>query len=293
MAKQPRQNIIALIYDFDGTLSPQPMQEYTVLPAIGVDPKKFWADVTQETRKTGGEDIITYMRMMYERADAAKVPFTRDDLKEMGRNVPYFKGVESWFDRIDQYVLERAGKKIVTRHYIISSGLKEILEGVSIYKRFYNVFASEYYFDHYGHARYPNRVITDTTKTQYLFRINKGVENLGISINSHMAEANRPIPFSNMIYFGEGLTDVPSMAVTRANGGHAIAVHAPRRSASACKLLFAENRCDFYASADYREGSDLTRRTGLILDTIIAAILRNDEVRSLAASKSPRSRKAR
>jgi len=281
MTTKSRKNIIALIYDFDGTLSPQPMQEYTVLPAIGVEPAEFWADVTRETHETGGEDIITYMRMMYERADAAKVPFTRNDLKEMGHSVPYFKGVDTWFDRMDAHVAKGSDDSIETRHYIISSGLKEILEGVSIYERFHNVFASEYYFDHYGHARYPNRVITDTTKTQYLFRINKGIEDLSKNINSHMPERQRPIPFSNMIYFGDGLTDVPSMAVTRANGGYAVAVHAPRKDKSACQTLLREKRCDFYAAADYRDKSDLERRTKLILNKVIANILLQAELATL------------
>ena len=276
-------NIIALIYDFDGTLSPQPMQEYTVLPKIGIKPDEFWSDVGREVERTGGEDIITYMRLMYERADSAKVPFTRDDLKKMGQNVPYFEGVDDWFDRMDAYVAEHSQDRVETRHYIISSGLKEILEGVSIYERFHNVFASEYYFDHYGHARYPNRVITDTTKTQYLFRINKGIEDLSKSINDHMPEIERPIPFGNMIYFGDGLTDVPSMAVTRANGGYAVAVHRPGKSKDikTCKTLLLEKRCDFYATADYRDASDLDRRTKLILNKVIANILLQAELGSL------------
>ena len=280
---QNKKNIIALIYDFDGTLSPQPMQEYTVLPKIGIEPAQFWADVTKETLETGGEDIITYMRMMYERADAAKVPFTRKDLKEMGQNVPYFEGVETWFNRIDDYIAKHSDKNVETRHYIISSGLKEILEGVSIYDRFHKVFASEYYFDHYGHACYPNRVITDTTKTQYMFRINKGKEDLSLSINDHMPEAKRPIPFGNMIYFGDGLTDVPSMAVTRANGGHAVAVYRPdeTKDIKTCKTLLKEKRCDFYAAADYREDSDLDRRTKLILNKVIANILLQAELGTL------------
>lgn len=274
-----QKNIIALIYDFDGTLSPQPMQEYTVLPEIGVKPEKFWAEVNAEVERTGGEDIITYMRLMFERAEQAHKHIDRPRLKEMGRKVQYFDGVEDWFPRIDRYIAERSGGACETRHYIISSGLKEILEGVSVYPHFYNVFASEYYFDHHGLARYPNRVITDTTKTQYLFRINKGVEDLSKSINSHMPVAKRPIPFANMIYFGDGLTDVPSMAVTRANGGHAIAVYTPRKKQKkdACKLLFNENRCDFYAAADYSEGSDLARRTLLILDKVIATVLLHRE----------------
>ena len=110
------------------------------------------------------------------------------------------------------------------RHYLVSSGLTEIVEGTSIYKRFHNVFAREYWFDAYD-LPYPKRVITDTGKTQYLFRINKGVEDLGESINQHMPEGARPIPFANMIYFGDGDTDVPSMAVMRKNGGHAVAVY--------------------------------------------------------------------
>jgi len=268
-------NIIALIYDFDGTLSPQPMQEYTVLPEIGVKPGDFWADVDEEVRRTGGEDIITYMRMMYEYAERARVHIDRDRLKQMGRQVPYFDGVESWFGRIDAYIKERSQGLVQTRHYIVSSGLKEILEGVSIIERFHNVFASEYYFDHHGRASYPKRVITDTTKTQYLFRINKGIEDLSKGINDHMPLSERPIPFGHMIYFGDGLTDVPSMAVTRANGGHAVAVHKPGRDRdkNTCKTLFAENRCDFFAAADYRENSELSRATLLILNKVIANIL--------------------
>ena len=277
-----KRNIIALIYDFDGTLSPQPMQEYTVLPEIGMQPGEFWDAVNAEAKATGGEPIITYMRLMYEKADAAKVPITRDDLKALGRHVQYFKGVESWFDLINSYVQQKSDGTVSTRHYIISSGLREILEGVSIFRHFHNVFASEYYFDHYGRATYPNRVITDTTKTQYLFRFNKGMEDLGKSINSHMPEALRPIPFSNMVYFGDGMTDVPSMAVTRQNGGHSLAVFPPRRSAKAGKELFNAGRVDFYAAADYREGSDLHRRTSLILDKVITDILLRQETAALS-----------
>ncbi|MCF6200229.1 MAG: haloacid dehalogenase-like hydrolase [Hyphomicrobiaceae bacterium] len=274
-------NIIALIYDFDGTLSPLPMQEYTVLPELGIKPADFWSDVGKEVQATGGEDIITYMRMMYERAEEKKVHIDRDKLKAMAPMVPYFEGVEDWFASMNDYIKKRSNDKIETRHYIISSGLREILEGVSIYKEFHNIFASEYFFDHHGRATYPNRVITDTTKTQYLFRINKGVEDLTKSINSHMPMKDRPIPFENMIYYGDGLTDVPSMAVTRANGGHSVAVYTPGKSEKPCQTLFKEKRCDFFAPADYSKGSDLHRRTLLILDKIIASILLQKELDTL------------
>ena len=280
-----KRNIVALIYDFDGTLSPQPMQEYTVLPEIGIEPGEFWAEVNREVERTGGEDIITYMRMMYEKAEARKLHIGREQLKEMGRRVEYFNGVESWFSRINSYIDERSGGKVEVRHYIVSSGLREILEGISIFDEFYNVFASEYFFDHHGRASYPKRVITDTTKTQYLFRINKGIEDLGKSINSHMPLDQRPIPFSHMIYFGDGLTDVPSMAVTRSNGGHAIAVHAPGRGREVCEMLFREGRCELYAAADYGENSDLFRRTRLILDKVIASAMLQNELEDLRHAK--------
>ena len=158
----------------------------------------------------------------------------------------------------------------------VSAGLTEIIEGTRIYKRFHNVFASEYWFDAYE-VPFPKRVITDTGKTQYLFRINKGVEDLGESINQHMPEGERPIPFANMIYFGDGDTDVPSMAVMRKNGGHAIAVHTPGKSKAKCVDLFRAGRVDFFAPADYRRGSELFKRTCLLLDRMLADIRVQEE----------------
>ena len=175
------------------------------------------------------------------------------------------------------------------RHYLVSSGLVEIIEGTTIFKRFHNVFASEYWFEAYD-LPYPKRVITDTGKTQYLFRINKGVEDLGESINQHMPEEARPIPFANMIYFGDGDTDVPSMAVMRKNGGHAVAVYPPGKSKAKCVELFKAGRCDFFAPADYRAGSDLFKRTCLLLDRILADIRVQEEMwrmgRGLGATNS-------
>ncbi len=220
----PNKKVIALVYDFDGTLSPKPMQEYAFLPKLGIDPKSFWAECT------------------------------------------------------------RAGDSGITvKHYLISSGLTEIIEGTKIYPHFANVFASEYWFDAYD-LPFPKRVISDTGKTQFLFRINKGLEDLSQSINAHMPEAQRPIPFSNFIYFGDGDTDVPSMALLKKNGGQAIAVHGPDESEAKCVELFKAGRCDFYAVADYRKGSDLWKRTCLLLDRIIADVRVREEVRGLGAA---------
>ncbi len=185
------------------------MQEYTFLPKIGEDPKAFWTEANTTARAHGADPLITYMHLMYKKAKARGIRIDREDLVALGRAVELFPGVDEWFGEIADYIAIRAESQGVTlRHYLISSGLVEIIEGTRIFPHFHNVFASEYWFEAYD-VPYPKRVITDTGKTQYLFRINKGIENLGDSINEHMPEAARPIPFANMIYFGDGDTDVP------------------------------------------------------------------------------------
>ena len=267
---------IALVYDFDGTLSPRPMQEYAFLPKIGEDPVAFWAECNRVAKETEADSLITYMHLMYKKAKAKGVRIDREELVAQGKNVELFPGVIEWFDAIANYIDIRAESPVELRHYLVSSGLKEIIEGTSIYTRFHNVFASEYFFEAYD-VPYPKRVITDTGKTQYLFRINKGIEELGRSINSHMPEGERPVPFANMIYFGDGDTDVPSMTVMRKNGGHAIAVHPPRKDRQKCVDLYEAGRVDFFAPADYRVSSDLFKRTCLVIDQILASIRVEEE----------------
>ncbi|MDO9381328.1 MAG: HAD family hydrolase [Hyphomicrobiaceae bacterium] len=270
--------IVALVYDFDGTLSPRPMQEYAFLPKIGAEAKEFWAESNRIAKEHGADILITYMHLLYKKAKEKGIRIDRDDLVAQGKAVEYFAGVEEWFDAIGEYVKIRAESHgVILRHYLVSSGLTEIVEGTSIYDRFHNVFASEYWFEAYD-MPYPKRVITDTGKTQYLFRINKGIEDLRVNINDHMDEGARPIPFSNMIYFGDGDTDVPSMAVMRKNGGHAVAVYPPGKAKTKCVDLFKAGRCDFFAPADYRRGSDLFKRTCLLIDRILADIRVQEEV---------------
>jgi len=269
---------IALVYDFDGTLSPRPMQDYAFLPQIGQDARAFWRESNRLAKEQGADALITYMHLLYKKASEAGVRIDRKDLVAQGRNVELYPGVEKWFDAIGDYIKLRAETHgVALRHYLISSGLTEIIEGTRIYKHFHNVFASEYWFEAYD-LPYPKRVITDTGKTQYLFRINKGIEDLGDNINEHMPEDARPIPFANMIYFGDGDTDVPSMAVTRKNGGHAVAVYPPGKAKKKCVDLFKAGRCDFFAPADYRRGSELFKRTCLLIDRILADIRVQEEM---------------
>jgi 2-hydroxy-3-keto-5-methylthiopentenyl-1-phosphate phosphatase len=274
------QNTIAIVYDFDGTLSPQPMQEYTLLPKLGITPDEFWGRVDQESRETISEKMLVYMRLVLELADEKKISISRQDFAAMAKDIKYFPGVESWFERINRYVEETSRQQVNVVHYIISAGMKEILEGVSIGGFFKQIYASEYHFNDLGQATFPKVLITDTSKTQYLFRVNKGKEALTESINEHMPEHERPIPFQNMIYIGDGMTDVPSMALTKKNGGHTIAVYGEGSThhKKVCKDLLAARRVDFIAPADYRTDALLFNRMQLLLDSVVSGIAFRQEV---------------
>jgi hypothetical protein len=275
-----QQDKIAMVYDFDGTLSPQPMQEYTVLPELDISPEEFWKEVNEEATQTKSDSMLTYMRLMLEKADEKQIHIGKTEFKRLGRAVKYFPGVEEWFELINKYVLDRGKKKVTIRHYVISSGVKEILEGIGIKKHFSNVYASEYYYDHHGVAKFPKLLVTDTSKTQFLFRINKGREQLTESINDHMPESDRPVPFANIIYLGDGLTDVPCMTVSKKNGGHAVAVYKPNtpKAKEKCKQLLVAGRVDFIAAADYSERGILMKRVKLLLDSVISGIEYQREV---------------
>ena len=207
------------------------MQEYAFLPKIGADPAAFWAESNALAKQHAADPLITYMHLLYKKAKAQgrahRPRATWSRRAGTSSSIPASRPGSTPSATTSRATPRATASRCATTS--ISSGLTEIIEGTSIYKRFHNVFASEYWFEAYD-LPYPKRVITDTGKTQYLFRINKGVEDLGESINQHMPEGARPIPFANMIYFGDGDTDVPSMAVMRKNGGHAIAVHPPGKS---------------------------------------------------------------
>ncbi len=273
------QNIIALVYDFDGTLSPKPMQEYTILPELGEDPTAFWEECRVQAHTHHADMMLTYMRLLIEKINKSNTALYKADLAKLASSIEYFNGVETWFSRINDYVATKYNNEILVEHYIISAGLKEILNGVSIKDNFIDIFASEYYFDAYGKAQFPTIVINDTAKTQYLFRINKGITSVNESINTHMAAEERRIPFSNMLYLGDGMTDVPCMTVTKNNGGFAVAVYDDNligekkiSAMNTCKELYHSARIDYFAEADYGAGSKLEHKTHLILDKIAADI---------------------
>jgi 2-hydroxy-3-keto-5-methylthiopentenyl-1-phosphate phosphatase len=284
------QDTIALVYDFDGTLSPQPMQEYTVLPKIRAKPADFWSAVNREARETKSDMMLVYMRHIIEALERERVDVKREDFARMAGAIEYFPGVTTWFSRVNAYVRRRSAGRVKIQHYLISAGQKEILDGISIRKHFKRIYASEYYFNHHGVATFPKQLVTGTVKTQFLFRINKGIEEVTESIDEHMPEGERPIPFQNIIYVGDGMTDVPSMALTKKSGGHAVAVFDQKRDhgRATCMKLLTAGRVDFIAEADYRKGSKLSRRVELLLDAIIANIAYNREAFQCVMENRPR-----
>ena len=291
MAPRFFQDTIALVYDFDGTLSPQPMQEYTVLPKIGVAPREFWARVNRDACETESDMMLVYMRHILEELEKGRIDVKRDDFAAMASRIKYFPGVATWFARMNAYVRRRSAGRVKIQHYLISAGQKEILDGASIRNEFKRIYASEYHFNHHGVATFPKLLVTGTMKTQFLFRINKGREGLTESIDDHMPESERPIPFQNIIYVGDGMTDVPSMALTKKSGGHTVAVYDRRKKTSrpTCVKLLDAGRADFIAAADYRVGSKLSRRVELLLDAIVADIAyRREAFRCVAENRSRR-----
>jgi len=251
--------LMALIYDFDKTLCTKNMQEYEFIPdKIGMSPEEFWELTRSQSERHGMDRILSYMYTMVTKAAHMGVRVTRDDFVRLGHNMDFYPGVESWFDKIADF---GDGIGLEIEHYIISSGLKEIIEGCSIYKHFRHVFASEFLYDEYERPCWPKVAVNYTTKTQFLFRIGKDVPDLSQddAVNRFLSDDNRRISFANMIYIGDGLTDVPCMRLVKKEGGHSIAVYEGRRSRDVEDLLRHE-RVNHIFTADYREGSPLYNR---------------------------------
>ena len=258
--------IVALIYDFDKTLSPKDMQEYGYMPGVGTQPDPFWALCADFARENQADNVLTYMYMMKSVAEG-KVELTKDTLHEMGRNIEFFPGVETWFDRINA-IGEACG--VTVEHYIISTGLLEIIQGSKIGDKFKAIYASSFCYDENGLPMWPSMAVNYTNKTQFLFRINKGVFDVTNSrdLNAYMPEGQRRVPFSNMIYFGDGPTDVPCMKMTRQKGGYSVVVHQPGDTQTADEMLM-QSRVDFAFEADYSEGGEMERTVEMLIRRIL------------------------
>ena len=252
MKQQP---IVAFLYDFDKTLCTTDMQDYAFIPSLGMTPAEFWAEANGFGQRNRMDGILAYMYTMLREAARRNRPFTRADLVEKGRSIVLFPGVEDWFRRINAF---GAGQGVQVEHYIISSGLREIIEGSGIAREFREIYACEFFYDRDGLASWPKLDVNFTNKTQFVYRINKGVLDVSDdkSLNDSMPDDSKRVPFTNMIYIGDGLSDVPCMKMMRAYGGQAIAVY-QQENRQGVEDLLAKGRVDFIFPADYREGTAL------------------------------------
>ncbi len=262
----PKRPLVALMYDFDKTLSPRDMQEYSFIPALNMEASDFWDKCAVLTKKHNMDQILSYMFVMLQEAEKSGMYLNKNEFRNLGKAVQLFDGVETWFERINQYG-ESIGLQV--EHYILSSGLKEIIEATKIAKEFKKIYASEYCYNEYEEPIWPAMAVNYTSKTQFLFRINKGVLEVteNDELNASMAEENKRISFKNMIYIGDGFTDVPCMKLVKSNGGHSIAVYQNNAKEVANNMIL-NNRVDFVLPTDYTEGSLLQNAVCAILDEI-------------------------
>ena len=246
--------IVAIMYDFDRTLCTKDMQDYSFIPSLGMTESEFWQYSNSLGQREHMDSILAYMYAMVKISKDKNIPLLRQNLVDMGKNVELFKGVEGWFDRITEFGIAN-GMQI--EHYVISSGMKEIIEGTPISKCFKSIFACEFLYDENGNGVWPKTDVNYTNKTQFVYRINKGVLDVANDndLNRSMPDDSKRVPFCNMIYIGDGLSDVPCMKMMKAYGGYSIAVY--QNKDSKVEDLLKRGRVDYIYPADYSENTGL------------------------------------
>lgn len=256
--------VVAICYDFDKTLSPDDMQAQGYIQSVGYDIKSFWEESNGLAEENEMDQNLAYMFTMIQKAHG-KFVFNRQALMDYGAKVQLFPGVESWFKRIRNY---GKNKGVIVEHYIISSGLKEMIEGTIVAKEFEKIYASSFYYDDCGVAQWPAQVINYTGKTQFLFRIEKGILDVNDSaVNDFFEPENIRIPFRNMIYIGDSDTDIPCMKLVNSYSGHSIGVYNPETNDKRkVYKMMEDKRIKYFAPADYTENSELDNLVKAIID---------------------------
>ncbi len=249
---------VALIYDFDGTLSPGNMQEFGFIQAVGKTPEEFWRLSNEVAPGQDASHILCYMKLMIDEAKASGIELKRDNFVNFGKEIELFDGVREWFSMINEYGRR---KGVEVEHYINSSGLLEIIEGCPIASEFKRIFACSFMYDENGIAVWPAVAVDYTGKTQFLFKIAKGIMSVSdtVMVNESQSEESKPVPFEHMIYMGDGETDVPCMKIVKMFGGTSIAVFpagSERKRLTADKL-YRQERVNFKCRADYTRGGEI------------------------------------
>lgn len=253
--------IVAIMYDFDKTLSSDDMQNFGFVPSLNMTPTEFWSLTQEIGEKEGLEGTMAYMYMMVKCCKDKGIKLTKSLLNEVGKNIKYYEGVTTWFKRINQFAEEQG---LEVEHYIISSGNKEIVDGCSIAPNFKQIYGCEFFFNEDGEAIWPKISINYTSKTQFLFRISKGALDASDDKTVNTKIETKRIPFHNFIYLGDGLTDIPCMQLVKEKGGKSIAIY-PKGNKEKVIKLFEEGRVNYLCSADYKAGSNLEKIIKLIL----------------------------
>ena len=281
--------IIAFLYDFDKTLCTTDMEDYAFIPSLGYTPAEFWGRANAFGWENRMDGLLAYMYTMIQECAAQNIKLDRAFLNHCGESIQLFPGVREWFARINAFG-ESLGVQV--EHYVISSGLREIIEGSGIAQEFREIYACEFYYNENGDACWPKLDVNFTNTTQFVYRINKGILDVSRDkeLNDSMPDDSKRVPFTNMIYMGDGLSDVPCMKMMRAYGGQAIAVYQASNRQGVEKLL-ADGRVDFIFPADYREGMELDRTVRDILRkmTITDRLLEvnNRQLRSIGGDVLP------
>jgi len=262
MAYKP---IVAIMYDFDKTLCGEDMQNYSFIPALGMTPQEFWGATGKFSAESGVERILSYMYMMVKLSKEKGINLTKEYLFSLGKDIRYFDGVRTWFKRINDY---GAARGVIIEHYLISSGNKEIIAGCDIANEFKEIYACEFHFDKETKLPvWPKLAINYTAKTQFYFRISKGVLDVKEDNAVNRKSEKRRIPHNNIIFIGDGMTDVPIMYLVKKNGGTSIAVY-PKNEEEKVSYLIEDDRINFNCSANYRAGSKLEKIIKLQIEKV-------------------------
>ena len=268
--KKEAKPVVAICYDFDKTLSPTDMQAQGFIQSVGYDVNKFWDLSNGMAAENDMDQNLAYMYLMRSEA-AGKVLFTRTTLMNYGSRVELFPGVAEWFGMIRAY---GETKGVIVEHYIISSGLKEMIDGTSIAQAgaFERVYASSFYYNEHGEAVWPAQVVNYTNKTQFLFRIEKGTLDINDpGVNDSFSPAQVRVPFRNMIYIGDSDTDIPCMKLVTAYGGHSIGVfNSQTQDKAKVYKMLRDGRIRYFVPADYTRGQELDQLVRMIIDRIAA-----------------------
>ena len=279
--------VLAICYDFDKTLSPDDMQAQGYIQSVGYDISEFWDESNSMATANDMDNNLAYMYKMVQESEGNFI-FNKEKLAEYGAKVKLFNGVNEWFERIREYGKEH---NVIVEHYIISSGLKEMIEGTKIAQNgaFEKIYASSFYYNNRGVAKWPAQVINYTSKTQFLFRIEKGVLDINDpGVNDYFSPEEMRVPFRNMVYIGDSDTDIPCMKLVNSYGGHSIGVYNPiTQDKAKVHRMIKDKRIKYFAPADYSEGLELDCIVKAIIDKTAAhEVLENKYFDNIAEARA-------